>query len=264
MSIVLGAFLSHSPLLLPTSDPAHYKKMHEAARAAAHVAALVYAAQVDTILLFNPHANAIGNTFTFNQAPNITARFEELGDLHTAVQALGAPALAHRLKEKLETAFPVSTAIPASVNYGMGIPMLAFQKLPRQPKWLEISARQSTTADHENFGVQLQTELINSQHRVAVIATGDITSGLSEAAPQGKIQGASTLRLGWTAAVKRNALADFVRGLPSDQVRAMAACGAWSAAQLLGTLNSLRTKVELHYDGAPYGVAYQVVTWLPE
>lgn len=263
MSIVLGAFLPHAPLLLPTADAAHHKKMQEAAQASAHVAALVYAAQVDTIVLFNPHAVSVGNTFTFNQNANILARFEELGDLSTAVQAKGAPTFAHRLKEKLESRFPVATSITDTVNYGMGIPMLAFQKLPRQPQWLEISVRRSTVADHETFGVALQTELINAQHRIAVIATGDVTAGLSEASPQGKVQGANALRLGWTSAAKRNVLADFLRGLPPDQVEIMAACGVWSAAQLLGTLNTLRTKVELHYDGAPYGVAYQVITWLP-
>ncbi|MEK7631347.1 MAG: hypothetical protein AAB445_00565 [Patescibacteria group bacterium] len=264
MSIVLGAFLPHAPLLLPTADPAHHKKMLEAARASAHVAGLVYAAQVDTILLFNPHADSVGNSFTFNQAANVTGRFEELGDLSTTVQAPGAPMLAHRLKEKLEPHFPVSTSIPAQVNYGMGVPMLAFQKLPHQPRWLEISARRSTVADHETFGVAMQAELINSHHRIAIIATGDITAGVTEASPQGKIQGAQALRLGWSAAVKRNALGDYLRGLAGEQVASMAACGVWSAAQLQGTLNSLRTRVAVHYDAAPYGVAYQVITWLPE
>lgn len=264
MSIVLGAFLPHAPLLLPTADPVHHKKLHEAARASAHVAALVYAAQVDTIVLFNPHAVSIGNTFTFNQAANVLASFQELGDLSTTLQAKGAPSFAHRLKEKLEPHFPVATNIPAVVNYGMGIPMLAFQKLPRQPQWVEISARRSTVADHETFGVALQAELINAKNRIAVIATGDVTSGLSEAAPQGKMQGAANLRLGWTAAVKRNALADYIRGLAADQVETMAACGVWSGAQLMGTLNTLRTKVEVLHDSAPYGVAYQVITWLPE
>ncbi len=263
MSIVLGAFLPHAPLLLPTADPAHHKKLQEAERAAAHVAGLVYAAHVDAIILFNPHAVSVGNTFTFNQSPTVLGRFEELGDLSTTVLASGAPELAHRLKERLEPRFPVATNIPPSVNYGMGIPMLAFQKLPQQPRWLEISARRSTVADHQRFGTSLQSELINAQHRIAVIATGDITSGLSEAAPQGKIQGATSLRLGWTAAVKRNALADFILGLSGEQVEAMAACGVWSVAQLLGTFNSLQTKVEVLYDGAPYGVAYQVITWLP-
>lgn len=264
MSIVLGAFLPHAPLLLPTADPLHHKKMEEVARASAHVASLVYAAQVDTIVLFNPHAVSVGNTFTFNQSPNVVASFQDIGDLSTSIQAKGSPALAHRLKEKLEPRYPVATNIPATVNYGMGIPMLAFQKLPRQPQWVEISARRSTVADHESFGIALQTELINAQHRIAVIATGDVTAGLSEAAPQGKVQGATALRLGWTSAVKRNALADYLRGLAADHVDAMAACGVWSGAQLLGTLNTLRTNVEVLHDSAPYGVAYQVITWLPE
>lgn len=263
MSIVLGALLPHSPLLLPTGNPTHRRKLAEASQAMAQVAALTYAAHVDTIVLFNPHAASIGNTFTFNLSPTLLARFEELGDLSTAIPARGAPTFAHRLKEQLEPRFPVTARTDHAVNYGAGIAMLAFQKLPHQPDWVELSARRGTVADHLQFGVALQSELINSKRRVAVIATGDVTAGLSEAAPQGKIEGAATFRLGWTTSLKRNALLGYLRGVTPAQTEALAACAVWSVAQLLGTLNSLRTNVEVHYDGAPYGVAYQVVTWLP-
>jgi len=263
MSIVLGAFLPHAPLLLPTGNPAHRRKLAEAGRAMAHVAALAYAGHVDTVILFNPHAASIGNTFTFNLSPTLVARFEELGDLSTIIPAHGAPTFAHRLKEQLEGRFPVTARNDQAVNYGMGIPMLAFQKPPRQPDWVEISARRASVADHVQFGVALQSELINSERRVAVIATGDVAAGLSDAAPQGKLPGAAAFRLGWTTSLRRNTLLAYLRGVTTAQADEFASCAVWGVAQLLGTLNSLRTKVELHYDGAPYGVAYQVVTWLP-
>lgn len=263
MSIVGAAFLPHTPLLLPTTDPAHLKRVRTLRQAVEEVVAWSYAAQPDVILCFNPHAPSVGNQFTFNLAERYTAAFDEFGDLSTKVSVPGAPTFAYSLKEHLEALLPVASVIEPRVNYGLGIPLIFYQHLQPQPAWAEISSRRTTPADHLVLGVRLQEMLLNSQKRVLIVATGEVTARLTDASPQGKSPEAAHFRKHWMNALRRNTLQEFLHGIPAMQAEEVASCASWSVAQLLGTLVSIRTHVKVLYDEAPYGVGYAVATWQP-
>ena len=263
MSIVGAAFLPHTPLLLPTTDPVHAKRVRSLRKAIEDVVAWAYAAQPDVILCFNPHAPSIGNQFTFNLAERYVATFDEFGDLTTKGALLGAPTFAYSLKEHLEALLPVASVIEPRVNYGLGIPALLFQQSQPQLPWIEISSRRTTLADHVAFGTRLQAQLINSRKRVLVVATGEVTARLSDAAPQGKSPEAAHFRKHWRDALQRSALKQFLTLAPTPQVEEVASCGSWSVAQLLGTTTSIRKHAKICYDEAPYGVGYAVATWQP-
>ena len=263
MSILGAAFLPHTPLLLPTTDPTHAKRVRSLRKSVEEVVAWVYAAQPDIVICFNPHAPSIGNRFTFNLAEEYNASFDEFGDLTTKVKLHGAPTFAYKLKEHLEALLPVASVIEPRVNYGLGIPALFFQKpLPQLP-WVEISSRRSTLADHIAFGTRLQTQLINSRKRIIMLATGEVTARLSDAAPQGKSPEASHFRKEWMDALQEGALKKFLQRAPTTQVEEVSSCGSLSVAQLLGTTVSIRTHAQVLYDDSPYGVGYAIATWQP-
>lgn len=263
MSIVGAAFLPHTPLLLPTTDPAHAKRIRPLREAVEEVAAWAYAAQPDVILCFNPHAASIGNQFTFNLAERYSATFDEFGDLTTKVPLLGAPTFAYNLKEHLESLLPVASVIEPRVNYGLGIPALFFQQAQPLLPWVEISSQRTTLEDHISLGARLQAMLLNSRKRVLILATGEVTARLSDAAPQGKSSEAPHFWKHWVESLKRNTLQQFLEQVPSAQTEEVASCGSWSTAQLLGTLVSMQTHVRLLYSESPYGVGYAVATWQP-
>lgn len=263
MSIVGAAFLPHTPLLLPMSDPAHAKRVRTLRRAVEDVVAWSHAAQPDVVLCFNPHASSVGNQFTFNLAEQYNATFDEFGDLTSKVSVPGTPTFAYSLKEHLESLLPVASVIEPRVNYGLGVPAIFFQKLQPQPAWVEISSRRTTPADHLAFGARMQELLLNSPKRVLILATGEVTARLSDAAPQGKSHEAVHFRKRWMEALKRNSLQDFLQAIPAAQAEEVSSCGTWSTAQLLGTVVSMRTQVRAFYDEAPYGVGYAVATWQP-
>lgn len=263
MSIVGAAFLPHTPLLLPTTDPPHAKRMRGLRQAVEDVVAWSHAAQPDVVLCFNPHAPSVGNQFTFNLAERYTAAFDEFGDLSTKAVVPGTPTFAYSLKEHLEAILPVASVIEPRVNYGTGLPAYFYQQLQPQPTWIEVSARRTDLADHLAFGTRLQGLLINSRKRVLILATGEVTARLTEAAPHGRSPEAAPFRKHWLEALRGNTLGDFLHAAPAAQVDAVASCGSWSTAQLLGTTVSMRTHVSVLYDEAPYGVGYVVATWQP-
>jgi MEMO1 family protein len=263
MSIIGAAFLPHTPLLLPTTDPAHAKRMRNLYKATKEVVAWAYAAQPDVVVCFNPHAASIGNQFTFNLAETYTASFDEFGDLTTKVTLPGTPTFAYTLKEHLESIIPVTSVIEPRVNYGLGIPSIFFQKSQPQLPWVEISSQRTTIADHIAFGVRLQSLLLNNHKRVLILATGEVTARLTEAAPQGKSLEAAHFRKSWMEALKRNELQKFLEMVPKNQAEEVASCGSWSVAQLLGTIVSMRTHVRILNDEAAYGIGYAIATWQP-
>lgn len=263
MSIVGATFLPHTPLLLPTTDPVHAKRVRSLRKAVEDVVAWAYAAQPDVVICFNPHAPSVGNLFSFNLAERYSAFFDEFGDLSTRFSLIGAPTFAYSLKEHLEATLPVASVIEPRVNYGLGIPALFFQKSRPQLPWIEISSQRTTLADHIAFGARLQTLLLNSRKRIFIVATGEVTARLSDAAPQGKSPEATHFRKHWVEALRKNTLQQFLQSVPETQAEEVATCGSWSVAQLLGTLVSVQTHVHVTYDEAPYGVGYVTATWQP-
>ncbi len=263
MAIVAASFVSHTPLLLPTTKASHAKRLVDLHKAMATTMSLLYAAKVDVIIAFSPHAMQVGNTFTFNLSPTIKAHFDDFGDVSTVAAASGDPAFAYRLKEQQEAHFAVSAVHDPKVNYGSGIPLLFLQSLPTKPRWVNISTRLSTLDEHIRFGVALQNELQNSLHRVGILASGDLTARFSDAAPQGKHPKAEAFVAAWYAAIQSGTMTQFLRQWSADEIQDLGACGAWSMAQLQGALNSLTMEHQTHYTGAPYGVAYSVDTWVP-
>ncbi|MFA6042363.1 MAG: hypothetical protein WCV85_03255 [Patescibacteria group bacterium] len=263
MAIVAAAFVSHSPLLLPTTKATHAKRLADLHNAMDRAMEHLYAAKVDSIIAFSPHALQVGNTFTFNLSPTLEAHFDDFGDVSTVAHATGDPSFGYRLKEQLEALLPVSAVHDPRLNYGSGIPMLFLNALPTKPRWVNISTRLSTLDEHIRFGVALQEELQNTTHRIGILASGDLTARFSDAAPQGKHPKAETFVQAWHAALQAHTLPSFLRSCSAEQIQDLGACGAWSMAQLLGSINSLQMHHQEHYAAAPYGVAYSVVTWTP-
>ncbi|MEK7518576.1 MAG: hypothetical protein AAB549_01495 [Patescibacteria group bacterium] len=263
MSIIGSAFLPHTPLLLPTTDPAHAKRVQSLRKAVEEVVAWAYAAQPDVVVCFNPHAPSVGNQFTFNLAEQYTASFDEFGDLTTKVALLGTPTFAYNMKENLEALLPVASVIEPRVNYGLGIPAIFFQQRMPQLPWVEISTRRTTPVENLAFGARMQEVLLNSRKRILLLATGEVSARLTDAAPQGKSPEAAHFRKHWLETLHHNALQDFLKTVPAAQAEEVASCGTWSVAQILGALVSIRTHVKVLYDEAPYGVAHAVATWQP-
>jgi MEMO1 family protein len=264
MSIVLAAFVPHTPLLLPTTDSAHRKRVLTLKKTYEEVVKLAHAAQVQTIIAFSPHAISVGNAYTFNLAEKLESKFEEFGDMTTVAAMQGNPGFLYHIKEQLEAHYPVTSIVQPIVNYGSGIPMYFFQQLPKTPRWAAISIRNSSPADHVSFGIALQSELQNSSERVLLLANGDVTARLNKASPEGFSAKADPFWQDWKKALKTESLQKFLENTSSELAEEVGSCGTRSVAMLAGALNSMQMTPNILYSDSPYGVGYQVVVWQPK
>ncbi len=263
MSIIGAAFVPHTPLLLPTVDPKHATLLRPLHNAYAVFTQWVHALQPDVIICCNPHALSVGNAFTFNLTKHFTATFETLGDLTTTVQFSGTPKFTYQLKEHHETHLPIALSHETHVNYGIGIPALLLHGLPRQPSWVELSSRHSTPADHVQFGMHLQEQLVNARERILLLASGEITTRVGETTSE-KSESAGTFLAQWLASARHGTLETFLMQTRATLADDVQSCGTWSLAQLVGMLHSIRVVPNELYTGTPFGVAYQLLTWQPK
>lgn len=264
MSIVLAALVPHSPLLLPTTDKSHKKALNRLLEAYKSLNQLIHAAKPDVILCFNPHATSISNVYTFNLAKKFKATFLEFGDLVTTAEALGSPTFTYHLKEHLEASWPVSAIIKEEINYGAGIPILMLSSLPDKIRYSIISSRKAELAEHFNFGIKLQGEIINSEKRVVVLASGDVASGINEASASGKILGAEKYCQDWSLAFQKNEIIKFLHDAKRTKVDEFSSCGAYSLSMLLGVINSINAEFTTLYQEVLFGVGYQLSIWQPK
>ncbi len=263
MSIIGAAMLPHTPLLLPTTDPAHAQRLEKIARACKTVAEWVHALQPDIILCINPHTPTNAKQFTFNLAKQYFGAFEEFGDLSTTIDVPAAPKFAYHLKEHVEAHAHVAASHETHVTYGLSIPALLLKDCKPQPRWVELSTTTQPPSEHIHFGSLLHGELLNARERILILASGEIAARCSAESPSGVSANAQTFWKDWTNAMKARRLQHFLESVPLETVQDVLSCGTLSVSLLAGCTRSLGLEPTVHVNAVLYGTAYSVVSWQP-
>ena len=189
MPIVAAGILSNNPLLLPgLSDEAHglVTKTNQAAtklgkKIAEHKPDIILF--ITTIKQSNP---TVG--FSFLQQPNFPYEFNELGDLITNGTARGAIGFVHRLKEHLETSFPIPLITQKRLPFNFAIPLVSLgQTLNEIPLAALIIPNSPTPDQLQKLARALNEELSVSAEKIALIVAGDLAETNKKYASEAKI-----------------------------------------------------------------------------
>ena len=260
MSIVFAAITPHPPILIPAIGKENAGQLLATAEAFRKLEEIIYVSKVETILIISPHGLVQSKSFSMNLTPKFNADFSEFGDLATKFTIKGDVGLAHRIRENLETSAALQLITDPKLDYGSAIPLfLLAQKLP-QIKIIPLYYSGADLETHFKFGQLLKRELIYSQNRVAVIASGDLSHRLTKNAPAGYSPKATKFDQKLIELLQKNQAEEILR-LNQQQVMEACECGLKSIAILLGILDGVKHEPQkLSYE-APFGVGYLVMNF---
>ncbi|MFA6522152.1 MAG: class III extradiol dioxygenase subunit B-like domain-containing protein [Patescibacteria group bacterium] len=185
--LVFAGFTPHSPLLLPSINKDKIELVSHTRIAMADLAEELYAAMPDTILLFSKHPTMYPDAFSINLADPFKFDLKEFGDLSEHRTFHPDMLLTDRVQRALRIQkIPVTLTSDPALHYACAVPLsLLTENLP-SVKLMPIAYAEGLTAkDHYNFGSALKDLILDSNHRVAVIASGDLSHALTSASPAG-------------------------------------------------------------------------------
>jgi len=259
MPLVFAAVAPHSPLLVPNIGKENTAQFAATLNAAEKLSAALDASEVEIIIVLNAKGPAFEKTFGINVSPRFKANLELFGDLVTKWEHNGGGELCGRLREELETEFPVILVTDAGLDYASSIALSLCSSNP-QRRIIPITVGAGIDAeDALRFGKALGRTLAHEPEKIAVVAAADLSHRATKKSPLGYSAKGKKFDQKVIEALKNSSHAEL---LEASTVSEAAACEDTEVlATLLGVLFDTGVEpIALSYE-APFGVGHLVLQY---
>lgn len=263
MPIVSCAIVPHSPILLPTIGKTVADKFAATTTSFDALSDSMHNLAIETIVLItNPDATKNTDILTIHASDTYAATFEEFGDFVTRADIKCDTVLALSLKKGFdEVSLPCAFASQEKLDYSASVPLLLLKI--SDVKLIVIQPPEAPYKILMEQGAALQRILQESDKRIVVIASGDLSHSLTENAPLGlKLEG---------TVVDQDIVALFrSRKIPVKKIWSFSkeaaerngVCGMNAFATLAGILNRMHCKTRFHSYEGPLGVGYCIISYI--
>lgn len=255
MSLVFAAITPHPPLLIPTIGKETIKQVDKTKKAMELLEEELYLSKPDVIVIISPHGSYFSDAFTINVCPEFTTDLRDFGDLTTKLKLRGEMNLAATLRESTkEESIPTTMISEANLDHGSAVPLFYLTRHLNVPI-LQIGFCDLDWKTHLDFGYLLKEQIMNTNKRVAVIASGDMSHALTTDAPAGFHPDGAKFDAKLQELLSTNNVMGMLQ-LDPQFVTNAAECGFRSFLILLGILKGVQyTYKQINYEG-PFGVGY--------
>ncbi|MFA5020766.1 MAG: AmmeMemoRadiSam system protein B [Patescibacteria group bacterium] len=255
MSLVFAAITPHPPILIPAIGREHSAEIEATRLAMEQLEQDLYSAKPDLIVVISPHGELNPAAFTVNLCQEFNLNFETFGDFSTKMKFPGDMVAFTAAKESISAKSPLNIISVPELDHGCGVPLFYLARHLPQTPIVPIYFSMLDSQAHFEFGKALKDLILNSDRRIAVVASGDLSHCLSEKSPAkynpaGKIFDEKIISLitgcDFTSLVN----------LDCQSTEAAAECGLRSILILAGLLSDISCKPKILSYEAPFGVGY--------
>ena len=272
MSIVLCGICPHPPIAVPEVGYEESERVAATQSALTELGRRIKESGAETVVIISPHAPVFREVVAINRSPVLQGDLLLFRAGEVSISAPNDPELALAISEEssgmgLETVElnpddEKRYGITLRLDHGVTVPMYFFQKGGVKLPLVHAAMTVAPLDKLYIFGQAVRRAADALNKKVALIASGDMSHGLTEDAPGGYLpRGAEFDR----QLAELLAKSDFAGVLNMDRqlVESAGECGYRSIVMMLGALDgcSVQTDV-LAYEG-PFGVGYMTVSLKP-
>lgn len=253
--LTFAAICPHPPLLIPSIGGKDVSKVSQTTFALNALSSDLLKAGVDTVVVISPHGPMFMDFMSVNMASELQGDFRNFGN-DTAMNFVNDTDLAIYIKELADSnGLPVQT-VDEELDHGAMVPLYFLAK-GNEFDLVHISFSYLDYARHFSFGEIIYEAIENSDKKVAVIASGDLSHRLVADAPAGYSPKGKVFDELLIKYLEANKVSDIL-SMDSDLIDEAGECGLRSFIILLGILSNTKYSFEkISYEG-PFGVGYLV------
>ncbi len=254
MSLVFAAITPHPPVLIPSIGKEAIKKIDKTILALKKLEEDLYLAKPDVLVIFSPHGTIFPDSFAINVSPEYQTDLRDFGDLSVVQRFKGEVDIAAKISHAgKQGEIPSSMITETKLDYGVAVPLhYLLVHLPTLPI-LPISPSQLDHKSHVEFGYLVKEQIMNSNKRVAILASGDLSRALTTDAPAGFNPAGAQ----YDAKIQELLMTRNTAGiLQLDQavLTGAAECGFRVFLMLMGVLRGVNYRYTSYAYEAPFGV----------
>lgn len=258
MSLAFAAIVPHPPFLVPAIGKEAMKKIQKTKESLEKLEEDLYLSRPDIIIVISPHSNQYPDAFIVNMSQKYVSDLKEFGDISTKVEFKGETKLPFDLRSELhaeKSRLKIIIENEPSLDHGSVVPLMYLSKHLPMVSIMPVSLSGLDAKAHMEFGSILKEQIMKSNKRIAVIASGDLSHSLTSDAPAGYDKNGAI----FDGKVQEYFISHNTAGfLTIDQniIDKAAECGYRSFCILMGILRDVNYRYESYSYESPFGIGY--------
>lgn len=251
-----AAICPHPPLLIPDIGKEDALQVQDTSNAMQKLGHDLARKEIDTIVIISPHGPVFMDYMSINLAENLSGDFADFGS-EIRMDVPNDTELARYIKDLADTnKFPLQT-VSEPLDHGTMVPLYFLLQQRAEAKACHVSFSYLDYNKHFTFGEIISEAIENTDRKVALIASGDLSHRLTPQAPAGYSPRGKEFDEDLIERLERNDVMGILN-MDSTLIEEAGECGLRSIVILLGALSRLDYKFKrLSYE-SPFGVGYMV------
>lgn len=256
MSLVFAAIAPHPPMLIPSIGKDQLKKIDKTKAALEKLEEDLYLAKPDIVVIISPHGSYFSDAFTVNVCPEFETDLKKFGDLTTKLKFKGEMHISALISDRAkDEGLPTSMVTERGLDHGSSVPLFALcQHLP-DVQVLQIGFSDLDYKTHVDFGYFLKEIIMNSNKRIAVIASVDLSHALRTDSPAGFNPAGEKFDEKIQEFLSHNNTSGMLQMDP-ELIKNASECGFRSCLILMGILKNMDYEFRSFAYEAPFGIGY--------
>ncbi|MBI2436901.1 MAG: AmmeMemoRadiSam system protein B [Candidatus Magasanikbacteria bacterium] len=256
MPIVFAAITPHPTLLMPQIGKGAVEKLKKTKDAFKKMEEKLYVSRPDIIVIFTPHGHIYPHTFSVYAHTKFKSHYEHFGDFTTSDTWNGAPNFAAMLSdEAYNKQISIHLESTEKIDHGVSIPLHFLTAHLPQIKVLPISHSGLTAKTHLEFGSSIKNLSMQSQDRIALIASANLSHALTSDSPAGFHKAGKEFDEMIIKLLESHNSAGIAHMDPTF-VKNAAEYGYYSILMLLGVIQKMNYTFKNYAYESPFGVGY--------
>lgn len=258
--LVFSAICPHPPILIPSIGKDNLKKIQSTVDAMKNLEKELYASKPDVIIIISPHGEIIPDAFSMNLNASYQMNLENFGDFKNKQKFKSSPMLSLRIKERVEDYLPLVLSSNENLDHGVSVPLYYLTQHLNDIEIIPVYYSLLNYDKHFEFGQLIKKEIVKSDKRVAIIASGDLSHCLIKGAPAPYSPKGEEFDKNFVDLLKKK---DYKKIMKIDNklIEKAAECGFRSFIILIGIIEEYEHEVEIMSYEGPFGVGYLVANF---
>jgi AmmeMemoRadiSam system protein B len=249
--LCFAAITPHPPVLIPAIGKDKIAAVAKTKQALQTLEQELYLSKPQIIVIISPHSSLFPDSFSVNAHTNFSSSFEEFGDVGTKKEWPGATDLAAKIAHRSRGGKIVIQLVSnPQLDHGATVPLFYLTEHLPEVKILPLGYSHLSASDHMLYGELLKDLIMESDKRIAVIASGDLSHGLDGKEGSERKKFDQELQ----ATIKSRAVANLM--LLEERAALSDECGYRSIMILIGIIKNMNYIFNVHCYEHPFGVGY--------
>lgn len=260
MSIIETFIVPHPPLIIPDIGMGKERKIQKTIDCYDKIAEKISKIKPNTIIIITPHSIMYSDYIHISPGKGAKGNFKDFGEPNVNLEAEYDTDFINELSTLAESRNIQAGTMgekDKSLDHGTMIPLYFINKYRIDYKIVRISISGLSFNEHYNFGKCISQVAQNSDKKVVLIASGDLSHMLKDEGPYGYREEGVIFDREVTNAIKEGNFLTLLKFDP-EFCELAAECGLRSFITMAGALDGKSVESELlSYEG-PFGVGYAV------